>query len=225
MILGFVGPSGCGKTYAIEKIVRRIGRKYRVAVIKHAPKGIHLDVFGKDSERVRRAGARLVGVTNSSCAIFSARRSLNELIKNFLEGSEVILVEGFSSSSIPKVAVGEGRWKNVVMHFDEHIDVDKVIKFIEEGVEYERVLRKLPGVNCGRCGFSCEGMAREILDGKKSFEDCMLYSEKPVEVIVNGRKIPLGAFAREIVENTIVGLVSSLKTVGEIREVEIRIRR
>ena len=56
-----VGSSGSGKTTLIERVLpflRAYG--YRVGVVKHAHEGFEIDQPGKDSHRVRRAGAAQV---------------------------------------------------------------------------------------------------------------------------------------------------------------------
>lgn len=57
----------------------------------------------------------------------------------------------------------------------------------------------------------------KISERKKFMENQMI-------IKVNGRKIPLTEFPEEIIKNTIVGLLKSLKGVEEITDVEIRFR-
>ena len=56
--VGFVGSSGSGKTMLIERIVPLLAaRGVRVGVLKHAKQNFDVDQPGKDSYRLREAGA------------------------------------------------------------------------------------------------------------------------------------------------------------------------
>lgn len=45
-----------------------------------------------------------------------------------------------------------------------------------------------------------------------------------VEIKVNGEEIPLTDFPEDIIYNTIIGMVKSLKGVNEIKNLEIKIK-
>ena len=92
---------------------------------------------------------------------------------------------------------------------------------------FEEVLKKLPGLNCGSCGFnSCEEMARAIIEGRKKFEDCKVINVEDISIEINGEKIFIGEFVRKMLKKTFLAMISSLKT-PEIKEgdvIEIRIK-
>jgi molybdopterin-guanine dinucleotide biosynthesis protein B len=49
-VVSIVGKSKSGKTTFVEKLVQELkSRNYRVATIKHIPRGINFDEPGKDS--------------------------------------------------------------------------------------------------------------------------------------------------------------------------------
>ena len=57
-IIGFAAFSGTGKTTLLEKLLPCLTRhKLRVGLIKHAHHSFDIDTPGKDSYRLRRAGA------------------------------------------------------------------------------------------------------------------------------------------------------------------------
>ena len=65
-----VGPSGSGKTLALEAAIRRLRRRgLRVAVLKHSHHT--LEVAGKDTDRLRRSGSRIVVFASEECVVFS----------------------------------------------------------------------------------------------------------------------------------------------------------
>jgi len=46
-----------------------------------------------------------------------------------------------------------------------------------------------------------------------------------VEIRVNGKRVPINPFVQEIIGNAVLGMVSSLKKIGEIGVVELRISK
>jgi len=57
-ILGFAAYSGTGKTSLLEKLIPELSKlKIRTAVIKHSHHDFEIDYEGKDSYRLRKAGA------------------------------------------------------------------------------------------------------------------------------------------------------------------------
>src|SRR6266478_375949 len=59
--IGFVGQSGSGKTTLIERLIPLMAQRgLTVSALKHAHQGFDLDRPGKDSFRLRAAGADLV---------------------------------------------------------------------------------------------------------------------------------------------------------------------
>jgi molybdopterin-guanine dinucleotide biosynthesis protein B len=81
---------------------------------------------------------------------------------------------------------------------------------------------KLPRLDCGGCGHeSCYGLAREIVAGTRSVDDCVSL-EPDTEVLVNGQPLPLNPFIAGLVRGTILGMLSSMKGFKKGR-IEIRL--
>ena len=71
-VVGFVGASGSGKTTLITAVLPPLrARGLRVAVLKHAHCGFDMDRPGKDSFRVREAGAAEVHAGNAPSVVGS----------------------------------------------------------------------------------------------------------------------------------------------------------
>jgi len=63
------------------------------------------------------------------------------------------------------------------------------------------------------------------LKGAENIRDLELYLERgDVKLVVNGNELPLTPFPRDIITNTITGLVSSLKGVGKIDSLRVTVR-
>lgn len=100
--------SNSGKTTLIEKLVRILkSRGFRVAVIKHAPKGFDLDIPGKDSWRFREAGAdtvALVGPGMTAVMQRFDRQPDSETLGESLD-ADIVIQEGFRESTKNKIEV------------------------------------------------------------------------------------------------------------------------
>jgi len=108
----FVGNSGSGKTTLIERLIARFrGEGLRVAAIKHAHHGFDLDVPGKDSWRLREAGATQVLVASPrrwALLVESQAVPLREHLAR-LAPCDLVLVEGFrSEDAVPFLEVHRG---------------------------------------------------------------------------------------------------------------------
>ena len=58
-LLGFVAYSGTGKTTLLEKLIPILtDNNIRIGLIKHAHHNFDIDIPGKDSYRLRKAGAQ-----------------------------------------------------------------------------------------------------------------------------------------------------------------------
>ena len=112
MILGIYGRSNSGKTTLIEKLITELRKKnYTVSTVKHSLRPISLDTPGKDTDRHRKAGAKISCLISASetTLISNDSLSLEKAIKliEIIEKPDIILVEGCKSENIPKIAVGD----------------------------------------------------------------------------------------------------------------------
>ena len=109
-IISFVArSSGSGKTTLIEKVVPLLkARGLRVAVIKHASKGFHLDTPGKDSWRFQEAGADAVLLAGPDRMALmkklDAALSLSEL-ERMVSDADIIIEEGFKREGKNRIEV------------------------------------------------------------------------------------------------------------------------
>ncbi len=110
--LAFSGFSGSGKTTLLERVVRRLAETFRVGYLKHDAHGFEMDQPGKDTWRLREAGASLVQITSprAHALVSSLETSADEQL-GYFQGCDFVLVEGYKNSVLPKVAVldREGR--------------------------------------------------------------------------------------------------------------------
>lgn len=110
-VFGFAGASGSGKTTLIEKVIAQLrSQGQRVSSIKHAHHGFDIDRPGKDSHRLREAGCEEVMLVGDARWVLmkefreEVEPDLLQLVQK-MEPVDIILVEGFKSSPIPKIEV------------------------------------------------------------------------------------------------------------------------
>ncbi len=113
-VVGFVGVSGSGKTTLITAVLPLLRAEgLRVAVLKHAHCGFDMDRPGKDSFRVREAGASEVLIASRSrwAHLGELEGDLDEppfreLLERFDPGRvDLVLAEGFARECYAKIEV------------------------------------------------------------------------------------------------------------------------
>jgi molybdopterin-guanine dinucleotide biosynthesis protein MobB len=108
--VAFVAKSGTGKTTLLEKVIQRLKeRGYRVGVIKHDAHRFDIDRPGKDSHRLTAAGADTMMISSSEKLALvkqhAAPPPVEDLVSIFFRDVDIVLTEGFRSSSLPKIEV------------------------------------------------------------------------------------------------------------------------
>ncbi len=111
LLLGFAAYSGTGKTTLLTKLIPLLNsRGLRVGVIKHSHHDFEIDYPGKDSHRLRQAGATPVMIVSpfrrALITEFSERRDVvfSEQLSAFPSNDlDMILVEGFRHEAISKI--------------------------------------------------------------------------------------------------------------------------
>jgi molybdopterin-guanine dinucleotide biosynthesis protein B len=132
-VLGFAAYSGTGKTTLLVKLIpllREAG--IRVALIKHAHHDFDIDIPGKDSYELRKAGADQVLVASAKRRALiremtvEAEPQLEALVNELdLEEVDLVLVEGFRHVAFPKIELHRPSMNRglICMHDDSVIAV------------------------------------------------------------------------------------------------------
>ncbi len=109
-LLGFSAYSGTGKTSLLTQLLPRLNQLgLRVAVIKHAHHKFDIDIPGKDSYEIRKAGAQQMLIASSKLvALMQTQEADEPKLANLLprldsQALDLVLVEGFKHEAIPKV--------------------------------------------------------------------------------------------------------------------------
>ncbi len=108
-VLGFSAPSGTGKTTLLTRVISLLKeRSLEVGVVKQARDDFDVDIPGKDSYELRKAGVeRLLLTSEQKSALIWERPGEPELrdLLNLLDHNrlDLVLVEGFNEHLFPKI--------------------------------------------------------------------------------------------------------------------------
>ena len=108
--IAIIGNSGAGKTTLLERLIPASKRKgLRVGVVKHDAHRFDIDHPGKDSHRLTAAGADTMMITSAEKLAMVKRHAasppIEELLERYFSDMDLVLVEGFRGSSLPKIEV------------------------------------------------------------------------------------------------------------------------
>jgi len=209
-IVSIIGKAKSGKTSLIEKLVQELkSRGYRVATIKHIPQGVNFDEPGKDSWRHIQAGSEATAVSSPDKIVVvkpvAQDSTLDEVARLLGEDYDIILTEGFKQGNAPKIEV-------------HRKDVGPLLKDI----------KKLIGIVTDE---PLETKARQFsFDDVNSLVDLLEKGFiKPqaerISLYVNNTSITLTAFPKQIITNVLLAMASCLRGVGEIRNLQIFLRK
>lgn len=109
-LVSVAGFSNSGKTTLISRLIALFAaRGLKVAAIKHARHGFHMDHPGKDTAKHRRAGAYgvLVAAADQLAVIrdVTGDPSPLEMASRYFPDADLVLVEGYKSFPIPRIVI------------------------------------------------------------------------------------------------------------------------
>ncbi|MCV6636685.1 molybdopterin-guanine dinucleotide biosynthesis protein B [Candidatus Albibeggiatoa sp. nov. NOAA] len=165
-LLGFVAYSGTGKTTLLEQLIPILkNRGLRIAVIKHSHHAFEIDHEGKDSYRLRHAGAVQTLLTSQKRWALvqetperETEVTLQEAIAQLdTDSVDLILTEGFKSASYPKIELHRPSLNKPLLYPDDKDviaiatdaplnesppipylnlnDLDEIVRFIEQFIK------------------------------------------------------------------------------------------
>jgi len=210
-IVSIVGKSGSGKTTYIEKLIPELNRRgYRVATVKHDVHGFEMDKEGKDTWRHKKAGAYSIAISSPEkfALISDTERdmTLGEIRDKYIRDADIIISEGYKKDKEPKVEVFRKDVHNEPLSTKE----DGLVALVAD-----------KNFDLGVPAFGLDdvkGLA-ELIEQKF----LKVKPEKDISLKVNGKDVLLNTFVRSFMEETIRGMVSSLKGCDNPENIEIKI--
>lgn len=209
-IVPFVGKSGSGKTTFLEKLIPElVARGLRVGLVKHDVHGFELDQPGKDTYRLRQAGAVRVAISAPQqfalIGQVEEELTLEELAQRYLGDVDLVLAEGYKRSQLPKIEVCRAvRSQELLCAADELLAVVSDLHF------------ELPGPQ-----FGLEDVAgvANLLEGIVGARQA---GALHTTLYVDGREVPLKPFIQEMLAGAVQGLLAGLKD-AQGKTIEVRI--
>ncbi|MBI4236265.1 MAG: molybdopterin-guanine dinucleotide biosynthesis protein B [Chloroflexi bacterium] len=210
-VVCFVGRSKAGKTTLLERLLPEMARRgYRVVAVKHTPHAHELDAVGKDSWRLRQAGAA-VTVACTPEQVVEVRTtvrptSLEDLVARYGE-YDLLLAEGFMQSPHPKV--------EVLRH---------AVGLELRAPEGERIaiVSDAPVVaSCHRFSFD---ETTALADFLEETQIKPARQETLVTLTVDGSAVGLNPFARSLFANILLAMVAPLKGIGQPERVTLSVQ-
>jgi molybdopterin-guanine dinucleotide biosynthesis protein B len=110
-VFGITGWKNSGKTTLTARLIAELSRRgYAVSAIKHAHESFDIDQPGRDSYKLREAGARRVVLSSPKrWALTHELRDDPEMpFEQILSAAgpcDLVLVEGYKSESFPKIEI------------------------------------------------------------------------------------------------------------------------
>lgn len=211
-IISVVGTKNTGKTTLVIKIVKElVKRGYKVGTIKHMHETF--DVEGRDTWKHKEAGAELViGSGDETFFLIDQRLDIENLLtrSECLINLDFMVIEGFKFSNYAKISVSDFEDEFTITKVDPKIDgssLNELVDLIEK-----RAYSILPNMNCKDCGFaSCKDMARAAAKGEVTDQVCVMKKMKEIELKVDGKPVPMNPFVQTFIQNTTIGMISSLR--------------
>jgi molybdopterin-guanine dinucleotide biosynthesis protein B len=212
-IIAAVGLSETGKTLLLTGLISEMKRRgLRTYAVKHCPHGFSLDLEGKDTWKFTQAGADGVAmVSDEEFAVLgrTGESGLRALAERTFAGADVVLVEGGKhASGIRKIEVLRTGVSDVIQ-----TPPDELLAVVSD-------LGAPPGTTVPV--FTLKQTA-EICDLILSEEEAAV---SEIRLEVDGQKVPLNPFVRSFIENTVLGMVTSLTGVEpDPRKISLAIDR
>lgn len=210
-VVCFIGRSKVGKTTLLERLLPELtGRGYRVVAVKHTSHPHELDVPGKDSWRLRQAGAS-VSIACTPELVVETRKtaepvSLEELAAHYWD-YDLLLAEGFAQSPFRKVEVVRSDVSTELRApLSERIAIVSDVPVGEPGLR-----------------FSFD----EIAPLADYIEDTQIKTarrEMEISLVVDGKATPLNPFAQALFANILRAMVTPLKGVENPDRVSLSVR-
>ena len=109
-MISIVGKARSGKTTLLEKLIPElVDRGLRIGIIKHHAHHFEMDQPGKDTWRLKKAGAQVVALSSPAglgiIRTMQKDASLDDLVARYFFDMDLVLTEGYKNEQKPKIEV------------------------------------------------------------------------------------------------------------------------
>jgi molybdopterin-guanine dinucleotide biosynthesis protein B len=211
-IICIVGASDSGKTTFLEKLIPELAaRGYRVGAIKHDAHSFEMDHEGKDTWRLRRAGARAIAI--SSPDLFASIRgtevemSLEEIGARYFWTEDILVAEGFKRAHFPKIEIFRSKIESKPICGPK----DNLVAIVSD----DEADTPVPRFSFADLRGVADLVENRYLKGRK---------KRKMLVQLDGKQLPMKDFVEDFVIGGIKGMLSSLRGWEKPGTISIQIR-
>ena len=211
-IVCIVGASNSGKTTFLEKLIPELcNRGYRVGTVKHDVHGFEMDKEGKDTWRHREAGASSVTISSparvASIRNVETEMSLEELVGHYFWQEDILLTEGYKRSRFPKIEI----FRTAVEPQPICGPQDNAIALVTD----DPSSTELPTFKFAEVAQVADFIVDRFLKDRKKHR---------IQVLVDGKRLPMNAFVQDFLIGGIRGMLSSLRGWRKANKIDIQMR-
>jgi len=209
--VAIVGESGVGKTNLIERLIPEFNnRGLKIAAVKHCHEKIELDKQGKDTWKYTEAGSDITIISSVDNIAYMRKvdssLSIAEILRIIGGTVDLVIFEGYKKGNIPKIEVFRAQSSNELVcpvqilsavATDTQLDID------------------IPQIALNDTVKIADFIEQNIMNSQKT--NSLLF--------INGRQVFIKPFVQDIISEAILAMVSTLKDVDEIQNLDISIRK
>ncbi|MDP8254631.1 MAG: molybdopterin-guanine dinucleotide biosynthesis protein B [Candidatus Alcyoniella australis] len=213
-LISIVGRSGSGKTTYLEKLLPELkARGLSVAAVKHYAHGFEMDHEGKDTWRLRRAGADHVLLAGPGAAGmiagFEGEIDVYEAVSRYLPRCDLVITEGYKHGSAPKIellrsAVGR-----------ELICDGPDQRLVAVITDYDELECDVPRFGLDDPSALADWLIAEFVEPARR--------TTRAELRVDGRRVELKPFVERMLAHGLSGMIEPLRGCDDGRSIELRV--
>jgi molybdopterin-guanine dinucleotide biosynthesis adapter protein len=210
-IIAIVGYSQSGKTTLIEKLIPElISRGFKVATVKHTHHHVVPGDTEKDSWRHLQAGSAAVVLSSPRTVVMTkattVETGLDEISRLLGEEYDLVIAEGFKGDSkVAKIEVHRKAAGELL------VDVVNLLAIVSD----EPLKTNVRQIAVEDVAGLADVIEADVI--KQQLSRSVLYAD--------GVRVPMKGFIEEMVANIIEGIAASLKGIGEVKRLEVFVRK
>ena len=140
-MISIIGKKDAGKTTLVVALASELRRKFRVMTIKHGTHTADMDQQGKDTWRHWHEGKaeRVLLEAPGQRVLFERTEREADTItlaRRYLEGADIILVEGFSAHPLPKIEVYRTACGDRPIYDAAQADADQWVAMVTDNASF-----------------------------------------------------------------------------------------
>lgn len=209
-VVSFIGKPDCGKTTLLEKLLPKLTSKgYKVGVIKHHVHEFEMDKPGKDTWKLKQAGACVVALS-SPTGLGIIRDTdydteIEELVHRYFFDMDIVFTEGYKQKPFPKIEIYRSSVHETPLERDNTWVAMVADKKTDDDLPHFQ-----PGEIDPLAHFIEDRFIKQAGQAKTT-------------LMVNGKNIPLNNFVEGFLRKSLHGMTSALKGCENAKEITIHI--